>query len=36
VPVVYTLLEDGVKVLTGRRREVSVPAGAMPEPASGD
>jgi HAE1 family hydrophobic/amphiphilic exporter-1 len=36
VPVVYTLLEDGVKVLTGRRRRAGVPAGAVPEPASGD
>ena len=32
VPVVYTLLEDGVKALTGKRR-ARVPAGAVPEPA---
>jgi HAE1 family hydrophobic/amphiphilic exporter-1 len=35
VPVVYTLLEDGVKAITGRRTR-AVPAGVVPEPVAGD
>jgi HAE1 family hydrophobic/amphiphilic exporter-1 len=36
VPVVYTLLEDGVKAITRRRGRAEVPSGVVPEPVAGD
>ncbi len=36
VPVMYTLLEDGIRATFGRREGVAAHGGAVPEPVAGD